>query len=303
MDGHGIANILKIQGYGIKNSTRTSLTVLVRGNRYDAISNLVKTLSSLDARYDPSAPGSSIGAVYVDKVKILIKSEGKGGSLDVEARAIQLLHDSIINAMMENGGPITIKMKNRRVEGIVGVAKTNGTPKSDFHCVDTNNKPLIFISHKKGSKPTDFQQWGGLTEKEIASNSYVKKFEAIVKEVYGDAIPSGESLMAELPFTKDANNLKLMSVYGVDAPNRNPGINCVDVLIQGDPSLTKIGKNVYEFTSTGHIHYIPDIPSGLFEPVLAFVYKGDRTNLGVKGGRASIYPKGGRTFKRNKKLL
>lgn len=298
LSGIDIAGMLQKQGYTIKSSTKTSLTVLVKGSRYTGIETLVKGLSHLGAKYDPNAKGSSIGAIIVDgRIKILIKADGKTGGLDVEARAIEMLNSAILGAMSIVGGPITIKMKHRSVSNIVGVEKTSGTPKSDFHCVDKNGKSVIFISHKKGSKPNDFQQWGGLTEKQIESHSYVKQFEQICKMLYGDVIPSGESLCGILPKNQEANDLKLMAVYGVDAPYKTPGINCVDVLIQGDPSLKQISSNVFTFESTGHIHYIPDIPGDGFDPVLAMIYKGDRSNLGIKGGRASVYPHKGRNFK------
>ena len=37
--------------------------------------------------------------------------------------------------------------------------------------------------------------------------------------------------------------------------------------------------------------------TGGFKPMLVIINKGDRTQLGLRGGRASIYPSGGRTFK------
>jgi hypothetical protein len=302
LTGNDIAEILKAKKYKIKASTRTSLTVLVKGDRYKAIEDLTNVLSNLNAKHDPNAKGSSIGAVLVGKVKIMIKSEGRTGGLDVEARAIQMLDQAIKGAVMASGGPITIRMKHRTVKDIIGVEKTNGTPKSDFHCIDKQGKPQIFISHKKGSKPTDFQQWGGMTEKQIAEHPVTEKFALIAQAEYGDKMPAGESLAGILPDKREAAELKLMSVYGVDALKKRPGINCVDVLIQGDPSLKRISEGVYTFESSGHIHYFPDIPKGEFDPVPSIIYKGDRTNLGIKGGRASIYPLKGRKFKRIKEV-
>lgn len=201
-------------------------------------------------------------------------------------------------ATVTSGGPITIKMPHRTVTGIIGVEKTSGTPKSDFHCIDKNKKPLLFISHKKGKSPTDFQQWSGLTENEIASHPLVNEFAVMVRSEYGKAMPSGESMAALIGNSTDAVNLKKMAVFGVDAPSKKWGVNCVDVLIQGDPGLDEVSKGVFKFTATGHVHYYGDIPDEGFEPVLAVIYKGDRTNLDIKGARGSIYPKAGRKFKK-----
>lgn len=302
LTGIDLANIIKDKGYKIKSSTRTSIVVLVKGDRYREMQSLITMLSNLKAKHDPNAKGSSIGGIVVGNVKILVKSDGKTGGLDVEARAIELLDQSIKGAMAETGGPISIKLKTKVVNNVIGVEKTAGTPKSDFHCIDSNGRPVVFISHKKGSKPTDFQQWGGMTEKEIQEHKYTQKFAAIAQAEYGDKIPPGESLMVELPNTSEAKTLQLMSVYGVDAPRRVSGVNCVDVLIQGDPSLKRLSGGLYTFDSTGHVHFFPDLPGNGFEPVPAIIYKGDRTNLGIQGGRASIYPKNGRKFKRIKKL-
>jgi hypothetical protein len=278
------------------------IKVAVDTNRLAEMTNLTKLLSNLGAVYDPNAAGSSIGAVKVGKVKILIKSSGRSAGLDVEARAMTLLHETIVNAVAASGGPITITMPHRTVKGVVGVRKTPGTPKSDFHCVDKSNKALIFISHKKGSKPTDFQQWGGVTEKEIADHNLVREFATHAKAEFGDVMPSGASLAAELPSDNESYKLKMFSIYGVKSLTKQWGVDCVDVLIQGDPGLLQVSKGVFKLTATGHIHYHGDIPGGGFEPTLALIYKGDRTNLGIKGARASIYPKAGRSFKKIIKL-
>lgn len=243
--------------------------------------------------------GLQYGAVKIGKVKILVKAAGKTGGLDVEAKAMAALQDAIMGAMVASGGPITIKMPHRTVSGITGVAKTPGTPNSDFHCLDKNKKPVIFISHKKGKAPTDFQQWGGLTEDAIASNPLVQEFGVAAKAEYGESIPRGESLSADIGNSIEAKNLKMMSVFGVDSLTRKWGVNCVDVVIQGDPGLEATAKGVYKFTASGHVHFYGEIPTGGFEPVLALIYKGDRTNLGIKGARGSIQPKAGRKYKRH----
>ena len=152
---------------------------------------LALKLHNLGAVMDPNAKGSSIGAVLIDKIKVLVKADGKTGGLDVESAAIESLQTAINGALCQCGEPITIKMKHRTVSGIVGVEKTDGTPKSDFHLVDENDRAVVFISHKKGSKPNDFQQWGGMTEKEIAANKEVIQFALDCRAKIGDRISPG----------------------------------------------------------------------------------------------------------------
>jgi len=294
LDGNQLADLLARDKYVIKNKTKTSITILVDGNRLDKMKELAEKLKTIGAKLDPNLKGSSIGGIVIGTVKILIKSIGKTGGLDVEEAAISTLSDAITQAMISTGGPINIKLKSKTIIGVAGVKKTAGTPKSDFHLVDKSGKAICHISHKKGSKPTDFQQWGGITETEILNHPEVKYFEQEVNKLYpGGVMPTGQSAFMKI---KD-ESLKMMSVYGVKYNIGSINTNRVDVLIQGDPGLKYISNNVFQLTATGHIHYLPEKITGGFEPVLAVIYKGDRTQLGLKGARASIYPIGGRSFK------
>jgi hypothetical protein len=298
MDGIQLAQTLATQGYQIKNKTRTSITVLVDGNRLDKMSKLASELNHLGSKIDKTLKGSSIGGVVVGTVKIYIKSVGRTGGLDVEEAAISTLQDSIMSAMALVGGPINVRLKDRTVKDIVGVKKTPGTPKSDFHLIDKGGRPVVHISHKKGSTPRDFQQWGGITESAIASHKEVQLFESKVNELYpGGVMPNGESAFMKIT----DNHLKMMAVYGVHYNRGGVDANRVDVLIQGDPGLKQSSDGTFSITATGNLHYLGDKLAGGFEPVLAIIYKGDRTQLGLRGGRASIYPIGGRIFKREVK--
>lgn len=293
LTGQDIAAVVSKKGMTPKNVTRTSLQILVKGNRLDAIPVLIKLFSKQNAIYDKNAKGSSIGAVFIDGVKVLIKAEGRTGGLDVELAAIQDLQSALNHAMVANKGPITISLGTKKIKGVAGVQKTPGTPKSDFNLCDINGKPLIHISHKKGNKATDFQQWGGITESRVAKHKEVLKFIDQCQMLYGDKIGSGESAFKKIKST----DLKMMAIYGVDFDSSVATENRVDVLIQGDPGLKQKSKGVFELTATGHIHYHGDIPTGGFEPVLAIIYKGDRDQGGIKGARISIYPSRGRSFK------
>ncbi len=295
MTGNELADLLQQQGYKIKQKTSTQIVVLVVGNRLSAMKELALKLHNLGAVIDNNAKGSQIGAVLIGKVKVLVKSDGKTGGLDVESAAIESLQTAINGALSQCGEPITIKMKHRTVSGIVGVKKTAGTPKQDFHLIDETDAPVIFISHKKGSKPSDFQQWGGMTETVIANHPDVKQFVLACRAHIGPVIQSGASYFRKIPKPE----LKMLQVFGVNALTHKRGgnINSVDVLIQGDPGLKHLTGNTFELTGTGHVNYYGDIPDGGFEPVMTCIYKGDRDQFGIKGARFSIYPYAGRKFK------
>lgn len=295
MDGIKLAEELSKKGYQIKNKTKTSIVVLVDGDRVAKMKEIAKLLGKYKPKIDASLKGSSIGGIVIGNVKILIKASGRTGGLDVESAAIAMLQEAIANAMAVAGGPINIKLKNKTIKDVVGVRKTAGTPKSDFHLINSNQQPVCNISHKKGSSPKDFQQWGGITESAIASHKEVKYFEKQVNAIYPNKkIPQGESAFMKI---KD-DHLKMMAVYGVNYKNGGVDFNKVDVLIQGDPGLKQINNNTFQITATGNLHYLPEKITGGFEPVLSVIYKGDRTQLGLAGARANIYPMAGRTFKR-----
>ena len=213
MDGIELAAKLAEKGYNIKSKTKTSIVVLVNGNRLDSMQKLASELSSLGSKIDPSMSGSSIGGIIIGGIiKIRIKSAGKSDGLDVETAAISALGAAISAAMAANGGkPINIQLHNRTAKNIVGVRKTPGTPKSDFHLVDSKGAAVVHISHKKGSSPKDFQQWGGVTEPQIASHSEIKIFEQKVNQLYtGGKMPSGESAYMRIKDRK----LKFMAKIG-----------------------------------------------------------------------------------------
>ena len=283
-----ISDLVLSLGFKVKAKTGKSITILVTGSRIARINELVLALSHLDAVYDPTMPGSSIGGIRAHGARIIIKADGKSGSLDVEAAAMARLQDSILTAMLASGGPISIRIGRRTVKGVVGVVNTPGTPKSDFHLVDSTGKALAWISHKKGSKPNDFQQWGGVTETIIANDKEVKAFAAACVLKFGKRLPNKVSVYEHIK----SKDLKGRAVFGVDF-GKGPGINNVDVLLQGDPGLSKGSGDVYTLTAS-NVHYNGDIPHGGFEPVMTLVYKGDRSNFGIGGARASIYPLAGR---------
>jgi hypothetical protein len=291
--GKDIAEILKKKKFKVKDVTSTKITVMVNGDRIAKLKDIATTLSNLGAKVNKNLSGSSIGGVIVGDVKIYVKAEGRTGGLDVELDAINKLTAAVLNAVVANGGPITVKLKSRIVKGVCKVAKTNGTPKSDFHLADSNGRPLVHISHKKGSTPRDFQQWGGVTEDRIAAHPEVKQFAVKCKALYGEQMPNGESAC----MTIRDKNLKMMSVFGVNYDTGGINENKVDVLLQGDPGLEQVSDGVFKLTATGHVHYHGDVPSGGFDPVLAVIYKGDRSQFDIKGARVSVYPSGGRTFK------
>lgn len=201
-----------------------------------------------------------------------------------------------INEMLEK-----MKQGNDEIELVIGdrtvsVAKfvtTKGTPKSDFHAIDASGKEVAWVSHKKGSKATDFGQWGGMSDREMKvvyanmpeAKEEILKFAKDVISKYPDgAIPRATTLARKISNGK----LRGISIYGNGFGGERAPQN-VDLVLQGDPEF-KGNKLV----ATGSTHSNGERLEDAFEPVLMAMYKGDRDNFGVKGARFSIYPAGGR---------
>ena len=87
-----------------------------------------------------------------------------------------------------------------------------------------------------------------------------------------------------------------MAVYGQDVGAPRTGVNNIDLLLQGPVKLKRTGSS-YEVTSSIHTKSNGQPISGLYEPILLAVYKGDRSDHGIKGARITINPLGGRTVK------
>ena len=163
----------------------------------------------------------------------------------------------------------------------------SGTPKSDFHLLDIKGNEVVWISHKDGRGPKDFQQWGGISERKeplIFNHKETKKFITDLKAAYPRGLPNATSLYRKI---KD-KQLKMLSVYGNNF-GKALGQQNVTMLLQGPVVLEKSGA-VYTITAN-HVHYNGDsVDADGFEPVFMAIYKGDRSDTGVKGTRIVIMP-------------
>lgn len=271
--------------------TNGKKTVLVQNN--NVIEALQKELPTTNLELL-----SEDGTIY--KFKDLMKTpefggKGAGASTAKEDRELLSLQKQLEDIKRDTASasvPIKIGTKIYHVEG---AESTPGTPKSDFHLLDTNGKECVWISHKDGRRPNDFQQWGGISQRAeptIFKHPETQAFITDLKEMFPDGLPRATSLHRKI---KD-KNLKMMSVYGNQYHTNVEGRQNVSILIQGPVKLVKKGAH-YLFESN-HIHYNGDsVDSQGFEPVFMAIYKGDRSDAGVKGTRIVIMPIEGRKSK------
>lgn len=218
--------------------------------------------------------------------------KGAGASTVKEDAELKSLRDQL-NKIKSDLARSTVPIRiGNKVYQVFDAESTPGTPKSDFHLLDSNAKEIVWISHKDGSKPKDFQQWGGISkrnEPDIFRHPEVQAFIKDLKEKYPDGLPRRTSLYRKIKDEK----LKNMSVYGNKYGRGRPlGRQNVSIMIQG-PVKLKLSKSAYEFVSN-HVHLNGEDMKEGFEPVLTAIYKGDRDDGGLKGTRIVIMPIEGR---------
>jgi len=211
-----------------------------------------------------------------------------------EDAEVKSLNEQLKKIMEDTGVDyVTVKV-GKKTYNVVSVTSTPGTPKSDFSFVDVNGRPVGHISHKDGSNPRGFQQWSGTSQRVepgIFAHRETQAFIQELKQMFPNGLPPASTLGRKI---KD-ERLKKMAVYGSQFGSV-PGINNVDVTLQGTVKLVKQGT-IYKLTGSAHENANGSIISGGYEPIFLAVYKGDRSDHGIKGARITINPREGRTVK------
>lgn len=194
----------------------------------------------------------------------------------------------------ENQPIIKLRINGRTVEcaGIISTPQRGRrAPKSDFSIIDSQQKEVAFISHKAGKKPSDFQQYGGLSDKAFANNKEVIKFVKDLKKEFPEGLKSGQSAFR---FVKNKDIIN-MSVYGLDV-GTTPGIDNVDEFHQGPMLLKKLaGDATYEITSTHKGTNGSNVEGDGYAAIYYARYTGDRgANVAgefIDNARIGVFPR------------
>jgi len=220
------------------------------------------------------------------------KPAGKAAAgIDAEMKAVESIN-SQINALYSKSGKKSIKIKiANNTYNVAKATKVEGFVKSDLALLNESGEEVAWISYKMGTRAKDFQQWGGMTEDVIQNHPEVQTFIAQLQKKYGDVMPNATTVAKKI---KDAK-LKKYAVYGTGFKIANKGLGRqnVSIVLQGDIQIKKDG-NGYELTSV-HVLNNGDAITGDYEPVLMAIYKGDRSQFGLKGARFVIQPKASRS--------
>lgn len=218
--------------------------------------------------------------------------KGAGSGTAAEDAALTAFRNELENVIEKTGeSEINMKVGGRLVR-VSGIESTPGTPKSDFHLVDAAGVEVAWLSHKDGTKASQFQQYGGLTadwNRHYANNKDVLDFIDAVKKERPTGLKRGDSLFR---FVKD-KKVSQLTIWGPDY-GRARGRNNVDEFHQGTMTLKKVGRN-YEIQS---IHKETNgrisgrAGSGNYTPIYVARFTSDRgfsKGGGIKNARIGVF--------------
>jgi hypothetical protein len=253
--------------YGLaeKNNTLLNEVRLTSGNKQYKISELAKTpeFGGKGAGSGTRAEDAALTDIIEKLQKLLLKEKKPYINLDINGKVVQC----------------------------AGFESTFGTPKSDFHILDPKGNMVAWISHKKGTRAKDFQQYGGMVELAGA-----KELEAFVADVKADLKRNGSEgkLPMKTAYARKVNDktLKMKTLFGKDYKTSGPdSVQNINVLYQGvlDFKKTPNGK-AYTITAS-HTVFHGEIPDGDYAPYYYVRPEQAKTQFGIQGGRFFIVSK------------
>jgi len=217
---------------------------------------------------------------------------GKGAGSGTVAESIALTDiQAKLQALLVKENKPFIKVDiNGKVVQCSNFQKTDGTPKSDFHILDPKGKEVAWISHKKGTRAKDFQQYGGMIEL-----SPSEELDIFVKDVKNILSSNGSPNVLPMKTAyyrkvKDKRT-RMKTLFGKDFKTAGPDSRQnIDVLYQGVLDFKKGTGDVYTITSS-HTVFHGKEPTGDYEPYYYIRPEQAKTQFGVRGGRFFIVAK------------
>lgn len=221
--------------------------------------------------------------------------KGAGSGTAAEDRYLKLFRQEIQNLLQKIQKPYFNLSIGKRVVRCAdcittpkGLAKRD--PKADFIIIDEVGNYVAYISHKAGKKPTDFQQYGGLSDSAFSTDPDVKKFIQDVLKFYPKGLVPGISVMRKVK----SKSVTMKSIYGVEYGGK-PGIQNVDEFHQGEMLLKKMGANYY-IDSTHKGMNGDDLMTAGYEAIYFARYTGDRganiAGMFLEKARVGVFPAG-----------
>jgi hypothetical protein len=209
----------------------------------------------------------------------------KGFSTKHETSALNEFDALIKNILQENNlESINVKVGNNVYENIIGAVNQPGVPKSDFNLINSDNQPVVFISHKMSGGAKSFARWGGFVFAYKEKNPEVMQFvQNISEKITNNTFERNASFAQKINSQELKNRIAFGKDFGKEFSKNN-----VQIIIQGKVILTP-ENNIYVLSGE-NTWLSGQTPEGEFEPVLEAHYRGDFTSLGFKNAESFSRP-------------
>lgn len=303
----GKSSVKSIPGYG------TGFKTSFPGNN---------TSKTTFAPYNFSIATTAVAKVILMAAWFLIHHQDRVKSESDKTEAVEseqvAATQSQLKALIKEHGVIRL-MVGDKLYDVDDFAQVSGRPKADM-VFKFKKQDVIFVSHKKGSKPGDFQQYGGFAKDlEIKERSDAKQYKSIFK-----FLNEVDDILEALGVGKDAhgrfdlNNLKKGGnfakliddpvvantvMFGKDYSTGKLGLDNCSILIDGDIEFKPVkGTGVFSLRGTFHTTVNPVLlknkpagkpdPNDIYSPAM-FLMKSEAQGLnqaGFANVRATIWP-------------
>lgn len=271
----------------------------------------------------------SFGSSKTDKVLLaacyfLINHPDRTLSESDKTEAVEseqvLQTNNTLKKLIKEYGTIRLKVGDETYE-VDEFSQVSGRPKADM-IFSFKSKPVIFVSHKKGSKPGDFQQYGGFssdlgikTDDDINKHPAIKKFVEDIKSIFvAFGLKKDKNDRYDFnDLVKGSNFARLLNdedmantvMFGKDFKTKQVGLDNCSILIDGDIIFKPVknkGLNVFELEGSYHHTVNPALlkkkptfkidENDIYAPVM-FLIKSEQQGLnqgGFSNVRAVIWP-------------
>lgn len=260
-----------------------------------------------------------MAAVYfLANHKDRVKSESDSTEAAETEQVVQT--QEMMNKLVKEYGSVKLVV-GKKTYDVDSFHQVSGRPKADM-TFNYKGNPVIFVSHKKGSKAGDFQQYGGFAaDLGISIKADAARYPEIHK-----FITEIEEIMAALGVKKDTNGrydfnalkkgsnfAKLINdskvaytvMFGKDYASGTLGLNNCSILIDGDIMFKPVkgkGANVFKLEGSYHTTLNPVLETtpkvfssnatDIYSPAM-FIMKSEAQGLnqaGFSNVRAVIWP-------------
>ena len=209
-----------------------------------------------------------------------------------------------INKKIEELGnmkAVELRIKSTPYKDIIGFIPGSSGAKADFVGINSKGESVIFISHKDGRGPKDFQQYSGISSRaggSIYDHPEVQSFREVIAKKETSDFYRQANRSAFYREIKD-KQLKEKAIFGKDFGSGKKNENNINLFAQGKPVLTKTGhkkvtlsfqSKIVESTQLSQLErkgYNPVLGARKGEAYRTVEYRNDK----VTGVRAGIFSK------------